>query len=149
MYIYTLHERGSSSNKETLYFRPDPFRLLSEKCNHNVIMLIYKTAQSKTPLYNLCFQTTMHTTLCKGILAYPLQLILLFSPFGSKVFSFLCQNISLLRRSSFLRSISASLRLICSMIVIATSLSKLCVLVLCRKCSVSSQLLTLLLIWFL
>ena len=42
-----------------------------------------------------------------------------------------------------------SLRLICSMIVITTSLSKLCVLVLCKKCSVSSQLLTLLLIWFL
>ena len=28
IYIYNLHERGSSSNKETLYFRPDVFRLL-------------------------------------------------------------------------------------------------------------------------
>lgn len=28
IYIYNLHERGSSSNKETLYFRPDAFRLL-------------------------------------------------------------------------------------------------------------------------
>ena len=35
------------------------------------------------------------------------------------------------------------------MMVIMTSLSKLCDLVFCRKCSVSSQLLTPLLIWFL
>ena len=37
---------------------------------------------------------------------------------------------------------SISLRLICSMMVIMTSLSKLCDVVFCRKCSVSSQLLT-------
>ena len=36
-----------------------------------------------------------------------------------------------------------SLRLICSVVVITTSLSKLCVLVLCKKCSVNSQLITL------
>ena len=35
------------------------------------------------------------------------------------------------------------------MMVFMTSLSKLCDLVFCRKCSVSSQLLTSLLIWFL
>ena len=28
IFIYNLHERVSSSNKETLYFRPDAFRLL-------------------------------------------------------------------------------------------------------------------------
>ena len=122
---------------------------MSESCNNNAIMLIYKTASSKTPLYNLCSKQLCIQHSIKVYLRIHSSLFFSFSPFGCKVFSFLFQNLSLLQRSSFSRSISMSLRLICSMIVITTSLSKLCVLVFCKTCSVSSQLVTLLLIWFL
>ena len=74
---------------------------------------------------------------------------LLVRPFGCNVFSRLCQHISLAWGISFFCSIVMLRRLICSMIVIVTSLPKSWYLLLWRKCSDSWQLLTPLLIWFL
>ena len=64
-------------------------------------------------------------------------------------FSFFCQNISRCLRRSFFCSLLILSFLICSIIVMITLLSKLCVRLFCRKCSVSSQLLIPFLIWFL
>ena len=77
------------------------------------------------------------------------QPILLFRPPGCIVFNFLCQKTSRASSNSvFLSFVILSFR-ICSIIVMLISLSNLWLVWLCKKWSVSSQLLTAVFTWFL